>query len=426
MGQISPQELQMLVQRVIASGELGRSRTYSAILHYLMECAIRSEKPKELAIAVEVLGRDSDFDVGKDSIVRVHIHHLRNKLATYFRKKGQQEPWRLEIPKGQYILTAVPNTADAASPQAAPAVGAEATEGAGGRGRRFVATWVLTALVLVLALTTTFSLWQLRQQDTGHALADQAPWANMLDDQVPILIVVGDYFIMGEVDDQGNVARLVRDFNINSEKELENRYLLDPSLYERYYNLDLSYLPNGAAFALMQLMPLFTGEEQRISMKLQSRLTAGDLTTHHILYVGYISGLGLLEDRVFASSGLRVGENYDELLGEENKRYTSNSVLRLGAESFHDYGLISNFRSPRGNQFVVVAGMRDAGLISVAQQMGRWESFAQLHAALVDNDIGGENWEALYEVFGMDHTNFDAELVYTGELDSRRIWGGEM
>lgn len=64
---ISPEELRALCDRIIKSGELGRSKTYAAILEYLAECAITGTNPKEVAIAMDVLGREADFDVGKDS-----------------------------------------------------------------------------------------------------------------------------------------------------------------------------------------------------------------------------------------------------------------------------------------------------------------------------------------------------------------------
>src|SRR5690606_12791078 len=106
---ITPEELRALCERIIRSGELGRSRTYAAILEYLAECAITGTNPKEVAIAMDVLGRETDFDVGKDSIVRVHVYHLRNKLNTYYARAGSNEKYRLEIPKGQYMLVATPN-----------------------------------------------------------------------------------------------------------------------------------------------------------------------------------------------------------------------------------------------------------------------------------------------------------------------------
>src|SRR5690606_24498107 len=57
---IEADELRALCQRIIQSGELGRSRTYAAILEYLAEQAITGSSPKEVSIAMDVLGRDSD------------------------------------------------------------------------------------------------------------------------------------------------------------------------------------------------------------------------------------------------------------------------------------------------------------------------------------------------------------------------------
>src|SRR5690606_32679826 len=111
---IEPDELRALCQRIIQSGELGRSRTYASILEYLAEQAITGASPKEVSIAMDVLGRGADFDVGKDSIVRVHIYHLRNKLDAYYVRHGRNEAWRLDIPKGQYMLSATRNEQEAA------------------------------------------------------------------------------------------------------------------------------------------------------------------------------------------------------------------------------------------------------------------------------------------------------------------------
>src|SRR5690554_4661808 len=104
MHPLDPQELRDLTRRIIASGVLGRSRTHAAILEYLVECTLAGDSPKEAAIAVDVLGREADFDVGRDSVVRVQLYHLRNRLDAYYRDEGRDEPYRLSIPKGQYSI----------------------------------------------------------------------------------------------------------------------------------------------------------------------------------------------------------------------------------------------------------------------------------------------------------------------------------
>src|SRR5260370_39922452 len=45
-----------------------------------------------------------------------------------------------------------------------------------------------------------------------------------------------------------------------------------------------------------------------------SELNPEILKSAHVVYVGYLSGLGMLQDLVFAGSGLDVGGSYDELV----------------------------------------------------------------------------------------------------------------
>jgi len=39
-----------------------------------------------------------------------------------------------------------------------------------------------------------------------------------------------------------------------------------------------------------------------------------------------------------------------------------------------------------------------------------------------DTDEALASFEALYEVFGVDRLNFDANLVYSNLLDAKQIW----
>ena len=60
-------ELAQLLDRIKGSGVLGRSKAYSALLEYLLQCSSTGKNPKEIEIAVEVLGKNSDFDVSRPS-----------------------------------------------------------------------------------------------------------------------------------------------------------------------------------------------------------------------------------------------------------------------------------------------------------------------------------------------------------------------
>ncbi len=232
MNNIQPEELQALVQRIINSGVLGRSRTYSEILAYLAECAVNGNNPKEMAIAMDVLGRDTDFDVGKDSIVRVHIYHLRNKLKAYFEKYGKQEKYRLDIPKGQYILTAIP----------AADIPAEKLSVTGKPLNRNAMTQWLAAVAIVLLLINLFVQLNPEQAELEEmsVFAGLEPWQEMYDDTAPVLILVGDYYIFGELNDRGEVLRMIRVFDVNSPEELAFLQEMGVEGTDKYFDLNLN------------------------------------------------------------------------------------------------------------------------------------------------------------------------------------------
>ena len=95
------------VAKLTAGHILGRSRSYARLLKYLAGCSINGRRPKELEIAAEVFGKGSDFDPNQDSLVRVYVHNLRQKLDKYYSHEDNRSGDRLMIPKGEYRLAVV-------------------------------------------------------------------------------------------------------------------------------------------------------------------------------------------------------------------------------------------------------------------------------------------------------------------------------
>lgn len=89
---------------VVGSGIFNRAPNLSSFLSYICEqyFAGASCQIKEYNIAVEALGRPSDFNQKKDSIVRVEAHRLRKRLSEYYASAGADHALRIEIPNGQY------------------------------------------------------------------------------------------------------------------------------------------------------------------------------------------------------------------------------------------------------------------------------------------------------------------------------------
>jgi hypothetical protein len=79
--------------------------TLQQLLQYLVSRALdgSTESLKEYTIGVEAFGRPQHFDPKTDTIVRVQIHRLRQKLREYYDADGRRDPIMVDIPKGHYL-----------------------------------------------------------------------------------------------------------------------------------------------------------------------------------------------------------------------------------------------------------------------------------------------------------------------------------
>jgi len=124
------------LEAVLASASLQRAPALSSFLRYICEEHFqgRADQIKEYTIAVEALGRPSDFQPTDNPIVRVQAARLRDCLKSFYEAEGRDHALRIRLPKGQYaprfqlVATApatvheVVESADFSIPQPAVAV----------------------------------------------------------------------------------------------------------------------------------------------------------------------------------------------------------------------------------------------------------------------------------------------------------------
>ena len=315
-------------------------------------------------------------------------------------------------------MAAAPAVA-AAEPLPAP----EPAPRAARRGRLVLAA--VSLLIVGVLLGVGVGAMRAPAPTPAQTVAASPVWRSVLEDDMPILVVVGDYYIFGELDEQGDVERLVRDFAVNSNKELDELMMYDPQLLGRYTDLDLTYLPRGSAFALLDVLRVLYTSSKPVRVVSMSELNMADLKTNHVVYLGFISALDKLETFVFASSSLAVGYTYDELRDvNTGEMYTSEAGLPETQRNYRDYGFISTFPGPAGNQFIVIAGTRDAGMMQAAHALSDPMFVKSLEEARPDGGSAVPAFEMLYEVTGYARTNLDAMLVHAAKLDYQQIWGG--
>ncbi|RUW62084.1 hypothetical protein [Mesorhizobium sp. M7A.F.Ca.US.008.03.1.1] len=93
------------LERLLASQTFGRSERARKLLRYLVEReqAGEADRLKGFSIAMDVFGKDGDFDPSTDAVVRVQAGRLRELLQHYFANEGIAEPVRIAIPRGGYV-----------------------------------------------------------------------------------------------------------------------------------------------------------------------------------------------------------------------------------------------------------------------------------------------------------------------------------
>jgi hypothetical protein len=419
-----PATIQQHAERIRASAMLGRSDLIRRLFDYLVSCASAGRVPKEIEVAIDGFGRAANFDVSQDAMVRVYVHKLRRKLEEYYAQPGAAADGSLRIPRGEYRLVL-----DAAStPLAAAAEAADgALPGAMRPARRALSVrerWgagMIALLAVVCAALVVDRADTPRPDPATQALRSNALWAPLLADNLPIQIVLGDYYIFGERDGGENIARLVRDFDINSRTDLEQRQKQEPQLAKRYADLNLGYLPTSSAQALRSVLPILTGTGKTVSISLASELPPSAFKNSHVVYIGYLSGLGMLQDVVFAGSRFAIGSSYDEIIDTvDGTPYVSEAGSPMpDTERYRDYGYLSTFGGPEGNQHLIIAGTRDTAVMQTAEIVSSVRRCDELLA----RSSHSKAFEALYEVYGVSRTNLEARLLLARPLDVAAIWG---
>ena len=411
--QAVPDRLDAAAARVREAGALGRSPVIQRLFDYLLQRSREGAPPKEIEVAEAVFGRRSGFDISQDSTVRVYVHRLRRKLEEFYAGPGREETVRLAIPKGEYRLAAF---------DAEDTLSEVETRRAGGPAVRWLAAAL--ALIVVLNLALVGAWWWRRSHEAFAEARRSELWAPLLRDKRPITLVVGDYYIFGETDEHGNVSRLIREYDINSAEEFDSYLMDNPSLLGKYTDLGLHYLPVSIASALHDLTPLMAPDRsrrERIRVVKASELTPEMLKSNNIVYVGYLSGLGILREPVFAGSRFRVGETYDELIDRTNNRIYQSQE---GGPEFDitktrlDYGFVSTFEGPNGARILVIAGNRDVGVMETAKALSDPDALK----VLTDKAPDGGAYEALYEVEAINRVNIRGRLVQVSPLAQDRIW----
>ncbi len=106
----SAEENHSQVQRILRSKAFRTSEVHRNLLNYLAEKSLSGEADavKEYAVGLDVFGKPASYDPRQESVVRMHMARLRQKLADYYRAEGVEDAIVVDVPKGAFRVTFEP------------------------------------------------------------------------------------------------------------------------------------------------------------------------------------------------------------------------------------------------------------------------------------------------------------------------------
>ena len=92
------------LEELLASPPFRNSPKCSAFLQYVVEASLAGRETglKERLIAIDVFGREPEFETANDPIVRVKAGEVRKRLAQYYQGCATALPLHIELLPGSY------------------------------------------------------------------------------------------------------------------------------------------------------------------------------------------------------------------------------------------------------------------------------------------------------------------------------------
>ena len=315
-------QVQEQLERILHSEGFRNAVTLQRLLRFITSKAVEdpSGELKEYTIGVESLGRGPDYDPKIDTVVRVEVHRLRQKLEEYYKSEGAGDPILVGIPKGRYrprfTVLNPPAVNGAVAGVEVPSSSPEYFEPEGGNPKKRTRIPQITHLlfhrvVIVLGAMAIFFFglatgtrwvgWRNSRRGIVSA-AQMAPsaakgadsvrdfWAGfMRDETVAVLGYPDAVFLIDETNDLFRFRQgAVDDRGAPVNHSLAEQFASNPSLVGRAGPLfyENGYTGVGELEGTSKLACLFTRMGLPLIMKRARELTVKDFKEHNIILLG--------------------------------------------------------------------------------------------------------------------------------------------
>jgi hypothetical protein len=381
-----------IVERITTSKSFGRSATYANMLKYLVECTLTNNIPKETTIASDIFGKEN-FDPSQSTLIRVYVYNLRKKLTRYYENEGITDTVILKIPKGNYEVKFIDQT-----PTKTTVL-------------KTKTYWVIGTILILFSLIYISRFINPKQQDLKIAL-----WQDLLSNNKPDMVVLGDLFIYAEIDSITGKTKILRNTAINSKEEFKidkiktsEGITLEPLSY--------SYLIKNSATWIKDLSKVFFQSEKDFVIRAMSRFNTKELADNDLIVVGMLKTLGIFKDYLY-KEGYSIEP---DTLAYTNKKTGQKHIYSPSGnvDKYHtDYAVILKVFGPNNNNIYLFGGILDTGASQSLKNFTDYKLAQQLEVALI-NKFGEvpNNYKILLEVSGINRMELNSKIIHLERIN---------
>jgi hypothetical protein len=383
---------QVQIQRIVASKAFKTSEVHRNLLNYLADKSLSGDAQnlKEYTVGLDVFGKPATYDPRQESVVRMHVGRLRQKLTEYYRTEGQEDPVIVDLPKGGFTLTfasrPAPDVPVVVEPPSAPRTSRVST--------REVALGALLLLAVVFAGYFGVKLLRVEKSAASGALPWtpelQQLWAPLLSSDRPLMVTLStDPF---HANAQG-VAIAAGGSGVTGVGTA------------------------NAAFLLGQ----FLGQRKRNVFPIRSDLLSmGEIAMGDVIFVGSTVGKPQIQaippiDQPF----VLTPEGVKNLKPRAKEPEFLADVIQKNGQDFEEsHALISNLPGLYGNgKILYLSGNTIASVMGAVQALTDPDLAKQLVASLKNADGSLPRfYQVVLRVKAMDDTPIDISYLFHREL----------
>jgi hypothetical protein len=358
--EVDPAAARAQIERLIGSKTFETSDAHRRLLQYLAEKSLAGEadRLKEYTIGIEAFGKPDTYDPKQDSIVRLQVGRLRQKLTAYYQTESTGDAVLVTVPKGAFKLHFEHSSPDR------PALAAP---------RPKLAPWVLPAALAVAilwAIAATF-LFVRSHRQAERVTATWTPeleqmWQPFLDSNRSLVVCLGTPLFV-----RIPLFGFFRDPRANDWQEIERSERISAA---RKVSGDKTLLPSyaftgageaTAAFLLGRLL----ATRREVQLTRSSILSWQQIRDSDVIFLGppkfnlQLQTTALTYDIVVDPDGVR---NLKPKSGEPV--FLEDRIVSGRTSEGETYALISRTAGPSGaGDLLIIAGNASADTMAAAE-----------------------------------------------------------